>query len=331
MKAVKMVACALLVGVVLFMSSCFQYAVFDEMTNLSELKTTEYYYNTGEAASSVTEENTTKSLQSGQTQQIISGETTSQYAPVTQAPEITGRYEETTILQQEVTTKADASEEAPSQNTDEDYASYSKKQIIDLYADALNRTRSYQGVLQVKHSETFTAQVVRAEPNNALVKRLANYIVNLVGSEGNQELVFKNGTAVNSEGETIPVLLPQRSEFSLSEEGVSFASVIKENDTVHIKLKLVSETVSMGQVPQHNASAIGYLDTSDISVPVVTMHRVDITYPGSEIDAYITSDGFIKNVTYTINMSTYAELSGMGMSGSGVLEGAQTEKWVISR
>ena len=164
-----------------------------------------------------------------------------------------------------------------------------------------------------------------------MVKRLANYVVNLVGSEGSQELVFNNGSAVNSDGETIPVLLPQRTGFSLSADGVAFASAEKVNDAVRVKLRLVSETVSMGQVPTHNASAIGYLDTSDISVPVVTMHQVDITYPGSEIDAYITSDGYIKSVTYTINMSTYAVLSGMGMSGSGVLEGAQTEKWVINR
>ena len=63
---------------------------------------------------------------------------------------------------------------------------------------------------------------------------------------------------------------------------------------------------------------------------IITISRVDITYSGSVIDAVISADGYVESVTYTINMSTYAELSGMGISGYGTLEGAQTEKWQLT-
>ena len=72
--------------------------------------------------------------------------------------------------------------------------------------------------------------------------------------------------------------------------------------------------------------SFGYV-IADMDFKIITISRVDITYPGSVIDAVIRADGYIESVTYTINMSTYAELSGMGISGYGTLEGAQTEQW----
>lgn len=209
------------------------------------------------------------------------------------------------------------------------YSSYTKEQILDFYKTALIRTRNYKGNLTVKQTESFDAEVKEATPNNSLVKTLANYIVDLVGSEGNQELVFSNGTATNKDKETVPILLPQRTEFTLTADGLASAEISESGEYVHVKMVLVPETVAMGEVPKHNASAIGYLDTSNMSFSIIKISRVDIGYTGSVIDAYIRSDGYIQSVTYTINMSTYAELSGMGISGSGTLEGAQTEKWEL--
>lgn len=210
-----------------------------------------------------------------------------------------------------------------------DYSSYSKSQVLEVYKAALTQTRNYTGALTVKQTESFNAEVKESVPDNQLVKTLANYIVDLVGSEGSQELKFSNGKAVNKDDETVPILLPQRTEFSLTADGISQASISSEGEKLHVKMVLVPETVSMGEVPKYNASAIGYLDTSDMDFKIITIKRVDIGYTGSVIDAVIRSDGYIESVTYTINMSTYAELSGMGISGSGTLEGAQTEKWEL--
>ena len=211
-----------------------------------------------------------------------------------------------------------------------DYSSYSKAQIISTYAEALEKTRAFTGNLTVDHTEAFTADIKEANPGGALTELLASNIVKLVGSEGQQTLNFSGGKATNADGESVPILLPQRTSFSLPEEGVKSATISEENGMVHITLTLIPETVSMGQVPKYNSTSIGYLDTSDMDFKIITISRVDIGYTGSVIDAYIRPDGYILSVNYTINMSTYAELSGMGITGYGVLEGAQTEKWKLN-
>ncbi len=211
-----------------------------------------------------------------------------------------------------------------------DYSSYSKAQIISTYAAALEKTRAFTGNLTVDHTEAFTADIKEANPGGALTELLASNIVKLVGSEGQQTLNYSGGNATNADGETVPILLPQRTSFSLPEEGVKSAAISEENGMVHITITLIPETVSMGQVPKYNSTTIGYLDTSDMDFKIITISRVDIGYTGSVIDAYIRPDGYISSVNYTINMSTYAELSGMGITGYGVLEGAQTEKWKLN-
>lgn len=210
-----------------------------------------------------------------------------------------------------------------------DFSSYSKEQVLNVYEKAHTLTRSYMGNVTVHHTEEFSAEVKEATPDSSLVKTLANYIVDLVGSEGEQTLNFAGGKATNKDNEVIPILLPQRSQYSLPAEGVQSATAVPEGDLLHIRIVLVPETVTMGETPQYNSGAIGYLDTSDMSFKIITISRVDISYTGSVIDAYIRTDGYIQSVTYTINMSTYAEISGMGISGNGTLEGAQTEKWVF--
>ena len=313
MKNIKSVLAVMLIFTMLILSSCFSYMDFDELMTKAEestayeYKTTSYYENT---TSVVLQENTT--AVQGIPQVTLPQETQPQvtYPQATQPQE--------TQPQEEATT-------SPLQAGKE----YTKSEIMKIYSDALNKTRSYTGALTVNHSESFTADIKEAYPGGALTELLASNIVKLVGSEGQQTLSYNGGYAVNKDGETVPVLLPQRSAYNLPEAGVASAEISAEGDKTRIRLVLVPETVSMGQVPTYNAGAIGYLDTSGMDFKIITISRVDITYPGSVIDAVIRSDGYLESVTYTINMSTYAELSGMGISGYGTLEGAQTEKWQL--
>ena len=301
----------MLIFAMLILSSCFSYMNFDELVTKAEestayeYKTTSYYENT---TSVVLQENTTAV-------QVIPQVTLPQ---VTQPQETQTTYPQVTQPQEEATT-------APVQAD----KNYTKSELMDIYAEALNKTRSYTGALTVNHSESFTADIKEAYPGGALTELLASNIVKLVGSEGQQTLSYNGGYAVNKDGETVPVLLPQRSAYNLPEAGVASAEISAEGDKTRVRLVLVPETVSMGQVPTYNAGAIGYLDTSGMDFKIITISRVDITYPGSVIDAVIRSDGYLESVTYTINMSTYAELSGMGITGYGTLEGAQTEKWQL--
>ena len=308
LKNIKSVLAVMLIFTMLILSSCFSYMDFDELMTKAEestayeYKTTSYYENT---TSVVLQENTTAV-------QVIPQVT----LPQETQPQVT--YPQVTQPQEEATT-------APVQAD----KNYTKSEIMDIYAGALNKTRSYTGALTVNHSESFTADIKEAYPGGALTELLASNIVKLVGSEGQQTLSYNGGYAVNKDGETVPVLLPQRSAYNLPEAGVASAEISAEGDKTRVRLVLVPETVSMGQVPTYNAGAIGYLDTSGMDFKIITISRVDITYPGSVIDAVIRSDGYLESVTYTINMSTYAELSGMGITGYGTLEGAQTEKWQL--
>lgn len=270
----------------------------------------------------------TQVISSEPSQQSPSIEITTELTPETTLPEITSS-ENVTNANTPPTPEVSETETASPTPVTPDYSSYSKSQVLEVYKAALTQTRNYTGALTIKQTESFNAEVKESVPDNQLVKTLANYIVDLVGSEGSQELKFSNGKAVNKDDETVPILLPQRTEFSLTADGISQASISSEGEKLHVKMVLVPETVSMGEVPKYNASAIGYLDTSDMDFKIITIKRVDIGYTGSVIDAVIRSDGYIESVTYTINMSTYAELSGMGISGSGTLEGAQTEKWEL--
>ena len=314
MKNIKSVLAVLTVFAMLLLSSCFSYSSFDDIVSVEET-TTAYEYRTtaysGESGQSVIPEITTAV-------QVIPQETQPQVTlpqtivPQTTVPQVT--------LPQEETTTAPVQEEI----------SYTKAEIINIYSDALNKTRAYAGALTVNHTESFTADIKDAHPGGALTELLASNIVKLVGSEGQQTLSYNGGYAVNKDGETVPVLLPQRTHFNLPEAGVADARLSKTGDKTTIRLVLVPETVTMGQVPTYNSGAIGYLDTSDMDFKIITISRVDITYPGSVIDAVIRADGYIESVTYTINMSTYAELSGMGISGYGTLEGAQTERWQLN-
>lgn len=316
MKNIKSALAVLTVLSMLFLSSCFAYSDFDSLvtgqkegTTVYEYKTTSYNESTT-AIAIVLPESTTAVQVIPQTTYPQVTEPQPSYPQVTE-PQVT-------YPQTEVTT-------APVQQEN-----YTKKEIIDIYSDALNKTRAYAGALTVNHSESFTADIKDAHPGGALTELLASNIVKLVGSEGQQTLSYNGGYAVNKDGETVPVLLPQRTHFNLPEAGVADASLTKTGDKTSIRLTLIPETVTMGQVPTYNSGAIGYLDTSGMDFKIITISRVDITYPGSVIDAVIRADGYIESVTYTINMSTYAELSGMGVSGYGTLEGAQTERWQLN-
>ena len=308
MKNIKSVLAVLTVFAMLLLSSCFAYSSFDELAQQNGESTTAYEYKTTSYSESTTvlPENTTAV-------QVIPQETQPQVTvPQTTVPQVT--------LPQAETTTAPVQEEI----------SYTKAEIINIYSEALNKTRAYAGALTVNHTESFTADIKDAHPGGALTELLASNIVKLVGSEGQQTLSYNGGYAVNKDGETVPVLLPQRTHFNLPEAGVADARLSKTGDKTIIRLVLVPETVTMGQVPTYNSGAIGYLDTSGMDFKIITISRVDITYPGSVIDAVIRADGYIESVTYTINMSTYAELSGMGVSGYGTLEGAQTERWQLN-
>lgn len=349
MKSAKIILSVLMCFLMIFMSSCFAYTSFDELVSQKRENTTAYEYKTTsyeEQSTSVVVPNTTSTAMPETTALAVPvPETTAvqvvlpppqETQPVVTEPQTTEplttvpSFTLPDISEEETTEEEVMTEEKTTEASEEKIPVYTTKQIIAAYEEALNKTRSYRDALTATKTESFTANVKDAYPGGALTELLANNIVNLVGSEGQQTLNFIDGKAIDNEGETVPVLLPQNDTFSLPEEGVASASIKESGDKTHIRIALVPETVTMGQVPKYNSKAIGYLDTSTMEFKIITISRVDITYTGSVIDAVIRSDGYIESVTYTINMSTYAELSGMGITGYGTLVGQQVESWSLS-
>lgn len=205
----------------------------------------------------------------------------------------------------------------------------SAQEVVDLYANAVNLTRGYQGTISVHHTETFTGNVVEAEPLGALTTKLANTLVGMAGKPADSTLTFVGGVGVNEDGETVPILLPKRGVFTLPAAGVRNAFMDTANGMRHVVINLVSESVDFGGIPTYNAGAIGYLDTSSMSFNIIKINSCTITYTGSVIDAYIRDDGYISSVNYTINLSVTGSVTGLGITGSGTMEGAEYESWEL--
>jgi len=232
------------------------------------------------------------------------------------------------VTQQVITTAAPVVTQSPT--TVQSYASYSKGQILEVYKAALTKTRAYTGNLSVHHKESFTGNVVEANPGGELGKQLANLIIGKLATPSEEDFSFSGGKAVNSDGETIPILLPQRTDFSLTEAGIASATISEENGSLKIHIQLVKEDVDFSGVPQYNAASIGYLDTAKLGFNKIKVTDCTISYTGSTIDAVIRPDGYIGSCSYAINLSTTGHVSYMGISGGGTITGAQTEDWVLN-
>ena len=215
------------------------------------------------------------------------------------------------------------------QPTAANYDSYSTQQILETYAAALNLTRSYMGAINVHHKEDFSADARDVTPGGTLTTQLVNTLISKLGEPSELDYRFSGGKALNEDGETIPLLLPQKNNFTLTADGVQRATIEQVGDQVHVVIRIVPETVGFSEVPRYNSAGIGYLDTSAFDLKIVKINSCDITYTGSVIDAYIRADGYISSVVYTIGMTVNGSVSGLGVTGSGTIEGAQTEAWTL--
>ena len=72
------------------------------------------------------------------------------------------------------------------------------------------------------------------------------------------------------------------------------------------------------------------LDVSSIDISILTVQSANITYSGSTIHAVINPDGYIASATYTIPLYVEGSASAIGISGSAVFTGQETESWTIN-
>lgn len=206
-----------------------------------------------------------------------------------------------------------------------------KEEIAACLTAAVNQTREYTGDVTVEHSETFSSMNITKCPGGSLGISLANKVAAGVLRPANETLKFSGGMAVNSDGESVPLLLPETGAFALPADGIAAASIKNEDGKTVIGITLVEEAVSRSEVPPYNAGAIGYLKSDDVDLSILTIDRVDVVYPGSVITAVINADGYVEQITYRIPIQIDASGSAMGMiSGDFACDGVQEETWKLN-
>lgn len=219
------------------------------------------------------------------------------------------------------TTEASPSLEEPSR--------WTTAQIVEKAAKAVNQTKLYKNNLTVHHKETFDATVTECT-GGSLVQSVANVMVGWVVQPVDETLNYSNGLAQNSEGETVPIILPKRSGFELSSQGVSSASARLSGDQYVLKINLVPESVGINQVPTHNASSIGYLDVGNFDISFMEIDSADITYSGSSIELHINSQGYVTYAVYKVPLTIVGSAHKGSISGSATFVGEQSEIWTLN-
>lgn len=210
-----------------------------------------------------------------------------------------------------------------------DASGWSTAQIISKAKDAVNKTKAYTGNLTVNHSEGFSANVTECSAGG-IVRSVVDLMIGWVVKPVEETLVYQNGKAVNSEGETVPIILPKRNGFSLNESGVKSATIQQNGNEYIIKINLVEESVGMYDVPTHNAASVGYLDVASFDISFMDIDSANIVYKGSSIELGINADGFVTYANYKIPLHIEGAAHKGSISGSATFEGEQTEEWRLN-
>lgn len=209
-----------------------------------------------------------------------------------------------------------------------DPSGWTRAQILDLATKAVNKTKSYKGDLTILHSENFTAHVTECT-GGSVVEGVAEKMIGWVVKPVQETLYYQNGKAVNSEGETVPIILPKKNSFSLSESGIKSASIKLSGNDYIVKITLVEESVDMYEKPKHNASAVGYLDVANFDLSFLEIDSADIVYKGSSIELRINPEGYVTYASYSIPLKIKGSAHKGVISGSATFEGEQTEEWIV--
>ena len=210
-----------------------------------------------------------------------------------------------------------------------DPSGWTTAQIVAKAKDAVNKTKAFTGNLTVTHSESFSANVTECSAGG-IVRSVVDLMIGWVVKPVEETLVYQNGKAVNSEGETVPIILPKKNAFTLTENGVQSASVQRAGNEYVIKINLVEEDVGMYEVPEHNAASVGYLDVANFDLSFMEVDSAYIVYKGSSIELRINTEGYVTYANYKIPLHIDGSAHKGSISGSATFEGEQTEEWRIA-
>ncbi len=218
---------------------------------------------------------------------------------------------------------------APEPTTEKDPSNWTTQEIVTFLSNAVNKTKAYTGTVTVDRHERFGVTVDSIKPNLPGFQQLANSIIPKIVEPTDETLTFNGGTAVNTDGETIPLLLPKRQAFSLSPAGVKSASAKKQGNDIVINVTLIAETGTKTEKPYYTSNTAGYLNLDDFDMSVVKVETMDVGYPGTTLQITVNRNGYVTAADYNIPITLAASGSALGIPGSFTCTGYQTEAWEI--
>lgn len=213
---------------------------------------------------------------------------------------------------------------------EKDPSQWSKTEVVQFLSKAVNDAKDYTGALTAEHTEEFSSLDITKCPGGQPGIKLANRIASGVIKPTTETLEFSNGTAQNSEKQTVPVLLPKRQRFTLTADGVQSARAMKNGALTVVELTLVSESSTLDQPPKHNSAGIGYLDPGEVDLSLVKIEVFNVIYTGSTIVATIDAQGRLVSASYTIPVNIEVRGSAFGISGEFACNGTEKETWKLN-
>ena len=223
-------------------------------------------------------------------------------------------------------------EQTPVQTPEQNVPVDETAEILKVVSDSVNLLKSDKANFTGHKVQSIDMKLVDSSVPS--MNGVANKIIGLFIKDEVYDYDFTNGVSSDpEEGGTIrsiDAFPPGDKPFELTREGVASATKTMSGENTVYTVVIVRETSTLEnpRPPHHNAGA-DTLDLSDVDIPIVTINRVDFDYPGAEISVTISPDGKIVGYHEHLKMSGTGEVSGLGMTGYGTIEGYIDEKWDI--
>lgn len=221
-----------------------------------------------------------------------------------------------------------SAEQTPGQNVPADETA----EILKVVSDSVNLLKSDKANFTGHKVQSIDLELVDSSVPS--MNGVANKIIGLFIKDEVYDYDFTNGVSADpEEGGTVTsnaTFPPGDKPFELTRAGVASARKTMSGENTVYTVVIVHETSTLENPrPPHHNSGADTLDLSGVEIPIVTMNRVDFDYPGAEISVTISPDGKIVGYHEHLKMSGTGEVSGLGMTGHGTIEGYIDEKWDI--
>ena len=205
-------------------------------------------------------------------------------------------------------------------------------EILGIVTDSVNQLKSSEANFTGHKVQSINMELT--DSSIPAMNSVANGIISLFIKDEEYDYDFTNGMSSDpEEGGTISsnkCFPPEDKFFQLNVDGLAGARKTMSGENTVYTVVIVSEMSTLENPrPTHHSSAADTLDLSSVEIPVVTMNRVDFVYPGAEISVTISPDGKVIGYHEHLEIIGTGEVSGLGMTGYGTIEGYIDEKWDI--